>query len=103
MNWLDIVIIVTMGIAALMGYRTGVIKGFLSIIGIIVGVVLAGQFGDACVFYTLIQSREYGFKNYWVEDAILYQTRSLKNVMPPLIGSRWAKLTNARQLDSVFG
>jgi membrane protein required for colicin V production len=45
-NWLDIVIIVTMGIAALMGYRTGVIKGFLSIIGIIVGVVLAGQFGD---------------------------------------------------------
>lgn len=46
MNWLDIVIIVTMGIAALMGYRTGVIKGFLSIIGIIVGVVLAGQFGD---------------------------------------------------------
>ena len=46
MNWLDIVIIVTMGIAALMGYRTGVIKGFLSIIGIIVGVVLAGKFGD---------------------------------------------------------
>ncbi len=46
MNWLDIVIIVTMGIAALMGYKTGVIKGFLSIIGIIVGVVLAGQFGD---------------------------------------------------------
>ena len=47
MNWLDIVIIVTMGIAALMGYRTGVIKGFLSIIGIIVGVVLAGQLGDS--------------------------------------------------------
>jgi membrane protein required for colicin V production len=46
MNWLDIVIIVTMGIAALMGYRTGVIKGFLSIIGMIVGVVLAGQFGE---------------------------------------------------------
>ncbi len=46
MNSLDIVIIVTMGIAALMGYRTGVIKGFLSIIGIIVGVVLAGQIGD---------------------------------------------------------
>ena len=49
MNWLDIVIIVTMGIAALMGYRTGVIKGFLSIIGIIVGVVLAGQFGDTVI------------------------------------------------------
>ncbi len=46
MNWLDIVILVTTGIAALMGYRTGVIKGFLNIIGIIVGVVLAGQIGD---------------------------------------------------------
>lgn len=66
-------------------------------------IVLAGQFGDACVFYTLIQSREYGFKNYWLEDSVLYQTRSLKNVMPPLIGSRWAKLTNAGQLDSAFG
>lgn len=62
-------------------------------------VVLAGQFGDACVLYTLIQSREYGFKNYWLEDSVLYQTKVLKNVMPPLIGSRWAKLTNTRQLD----
>jgi membrane protein required for colicin V production len=45
MNWLDIVIIASMGFAGLMGYKTGVIKGFLSIIGIIVGVVLAGQIG----------------------------------------------------------
>ena len=46
MNWLDIVISVTMGIAAFIGYKTGVIKGFLSIIAVIGGVVLAGQFGD---------------------------------------------------------
>ena len=54
MNWLDILIIATMAFAGLMGYRTGVIKGFLSIIGIIVGVVLAGQIGgnvgDALTF-----------------------------------------------------
>ena len=46
MNWLDIVIIASMAFAGLMGHRTGVIKGFLSIIGIIVGVVLAGQIGS---------------------------------------------------------
>ena len=46
MNWLDISIIVVMGVAAVMGYRIGAIKGFLSIIGIIFGVVLAGQIGE---------------------------------------------------------
>ena len=46
MNWLDISIIVVMGIAGFMGYRVGAIKGFLSIIGIIFGVVLAGQIGE---------------------------------------------------------
>lgn len=46
MNWLDISIIVVMGIAGFMGYRIGAIKGFLSIIGIIFGVVLAGQIGE---------------------------------------------------------
>ncbi len=46
MNWLDISIIVVMGVAAFMGYRIGAIKGFLSIIGIIFGVVLAGQIGE---------------------------------------------------------
>ena len=34
-------------------------------------VVLCGQYGDACVFYTLIQSREFGFMSYYVEDALL--------------------------------
>ena len=38
-------------------------------------VALCGQFGDACVFYTLIQSREFGYRNAWVEDAILYQSQ----------------------------
>ena len=46
MNWLDIVIIALMGISALMGYKTGVIKGFLSIIGIIVGVTVGGGEGS---------------------------------------------------------
>lgn len=65
-------------------------------------VVLCGQFGDACVFYTLIQSREYGYKNSWVEDAVLYQTQGTKDIMPCLIGSRWADLVKAEQLSAIL-
>lgn len=61
-------------------------------------IVLCGQFGNGCVLYTMIQSREYGYHNYWVEDAILYQGQPFQEVMPPLIGSRWAKLTTADQV-----
>ncbi len=44
MNWLDIVILVAIAIAAFMGLRMGLIKTVLVLAGIIVGVVLAGQF-----------------------------------------------------------
>ncbi len=65
-------------------------------------VVLCGQFGDACVFYTLIQSREFGYGNSWVEDAVLYQSQGMKDVMPRLIGSRWANLVRAEQLSVIL-
>jgi len=44
MNWLDIVILVALAIAAVMGLKFGLIKAVLLLAGIIVGVVLAGQF-----------------------------------------------------------
>ena len=44
MNWLDIVIIVAIGIAALIGLKIGLIKAVLSLAGLIVGVILAGHF-----------------------------------------------------------
>ena len=62
--------------------------------------VLCGQFGNGCVFYTLIQSRELGYDNIWLEDAILYQGQPFKDAMPPLIGSRWARLAETHQLIS---
>ncbi|MCC7353623.1 MAG: cysteine hydrolase [Anaerolineae bacterium] len=59
---------------------------------------LCGQFGNACVFYSLIQSREFGFKNYWIEDALLYGNQTVKDLLSPLVGSQWAVLTRAAQL-----
>ena len=46
MNWLDIVIIVLIGIPTLIGLKIGVIKAILSLAGVIVGVILAGQYHD---------------------------------------------------------
>jgi len=44
MNWLDIIILVVLVIAAFMGLRMGLIKAVLLLAGIIVGVVLAGHY-----------------------------------------------------------
>ena len=44
MNWLNIVIIVVLAISTFRGLKTGIIKAVLSLAGLIVGVILAGQF-----------------------------------------------------------
>lgn len=44
MSWLDIVLIVVIAISAFMGLRIGLIKAILSLVGVIVGVILAGRF-----------------------------------------------------------
>jgi membrane protein required for colicin V production len=44
MNWLDIIILILLVVPALIGLKIGIIKAVLTVIGIIVGVVLAGRF-----------------------------------------------------------
>ena len=44
MNWLDIVLIVALVIPTFIGLKQGIIKAALSFAGLIVGVVLAGNF-----------------------------------------------------------
>ena len=46
MNWLDIVILVPIAINAFVGFGKGLIKMVFTLIGVILGVVLAGQFYD---------------------------------------------------------
>jgi len=46
MNWLDVVIIIVAVICAYIGFRQGIITAAFTIIGLIVGIVLAGQFAD---------------------------------------------------------
>jgi membrane protein required for colicin V production len=51
MNWLDIVILVVVAIVTFIGARVGIIKALLSLVGLIVGVILAGR------YYTLLAER----------------------------------------------
>ena len=44
MSWLDIILIVLIAGATLVGLRIGIIKAVLSLIGVIVGVILAGRY-----------------------------------------------------------
>jgi len=44
MHWLDIVILVVVGIATFLGFKFGLIKIALSLVGVIVGVILAGLY-----------------------------------------------------------
>jgi len=44
MSWLDLVIVVVLAVGAFLGLRMGIIKAVLSLAGVIVGVVLAGQY-----------------------------------------------------------
>lgn len=44
MNWLDILILVALVVPAFIGLRMGIIRAALSLVGLIVGVVLAGNF-----------------------------------------------------------
>ena len=46
MNWLEIVILVPIAINAFVGFGKGLIKMVLSLVGVILGVFLAGQFYD---------------------------------------------------------
>ena len=61
-------------------------------------VVLTGQYGGACVFYSLIQSREFGFANYWPCDAILHASAVDQAMITPLVGTRWATLATATHI-----
>lgn len=46
MNWLDVILLILLGFSAFCGLRRGLIKTVFSIIGVIVGIMLASRFYD---------------------------------------------------------
>ena len=47
MNWLDIVLLVALAIPTFIGLKQGLIKAVLSLVGLIIGVILASNFYEA--------------------------------------------------------
>ena len=47
MNWLDIVLLVALAIPTFIGLKQGLIKSVLSLVGLIIGVILASNFYEA--------------------------------------------------------
>jgi membrane protein required for colicin V production len=47
MNWLDIVLLIVIAVFTVMGIKQGIIKVLFTLVGGIVGVVLAGRFSDS--------------------------------------------------------
>lgn len=47
MNWLDIAIIVVLGILTVLGVKRGLIKSLVPLVGVVLGIVLAGKFHHA--------------------------------------------------------
>jgi membrane protein required for colicin V production len=43
MNWLDVLILVIIGVATFSGLRTGLIKAIFTLAGVIIGIILAGR------------------------------------------------------------
>ncbi len=51
MNWLDIVILIVLAVSVIGGIKNGLIKSLFGLLGLIVGVVLAGRFYIALADY----------------------------------------------------
>jgi membrane protein required for colicin V production len=46
MNWLDVILLILLGLSTFNGLRRGLVKTVFSIIGVIVGIILASRFYD---------------------------------------------------------
>jgi len=46
MNWLDLVLVIVVGLSAFMGLKIGLIRAAFTALGVLVGSVLGGQFSD---------------------------------------------------------
>ena len=65
-------------------------------------VAIAGQYGNACCFYSLIHSREAGFNNIWLEDGLVYGSETYKQLFQAIVGANWARLATCAEVSSAL-
>ena len=94
MGWVDIVAVAILVLAALSGYRRGLVAGALSLVGLVGGVVLGlrlapavlGDAAGAVAFVTLGAAAAGGLLGQWLGGLVGGWARTSLGVVPPL---RW--------------
>jgi len=100
MNWLDIVLIVVLALATLMGVWRGIISMVIPLAGIIVGIVLAGHFYGTVGGWLPIGNPEYA---KWVAYAIIIAFVFIVAVILTIIVTRFVKWAFLGWVDHLGG
>ncbi len=86
MNWLDVVLILFLVLTTFMGLRQGIIRLVLPLVGLIVGIILAGQHYDTVGGWLPIANPEYA---KWAAYAVILLSTLLVAFILSIILSRF--------------
>jgi membrane protein required for colicin V production len=100
MNWFDIVLIVVLALVTFLGLRRGLISMVIPLVGLIIGVVLAGQHYGTVGGWLPIENAEYAG---WAGYAIILVTVFIAAVILARILRRFIRLVFLGWIDRLGG
>jgi len=100
MNWFDIVLIIVLALATFLGFRRGIISMVLPLVGLIVGIILAGQHYGTVGGWLPIENSEYAG---WAGYAIILVATFIAAVILASILRRFIRLILLGWVDRLGG
>jgi len=100
MNWFDIVLIAVLALATLMGFWRGLISMVLPLVGLIIGVVLAGRYCGTVGGWLPIENAQYAG---WAGYAIILVAVLIVAVILAIVLRRFVKLVLLGWIDRLGG
>jgi membrane protein required for colicin V production len=100
MNWLDIVLIAVLALATFLGFRRGIIAMVFPIVGLIIGVILAGHYYATVGGWLPIDNEEYAG---WAGYAIIIVVVLIVSVILASVLRRFIRLVLLGWVDRLGG
>ena len=100
MNWLDIVLIAVLALATFLGFRRGIIAMVLPIVGLIIGVVLAGHYYGPVGGWLPIDNQQHAG---WAGYAIIIVVVLIVSVILASVLRRFIRLVLLGWVDRLGG
>ena len=100
MNWLDIVLIAVLALATFLGFRRGIISMVLPIVGLIIGVVLAGHYYGTVGGWLPIDNQQHAG---WAGYAIIIVVVLIVSVILASVLRRFIRLVLLGWVDRLGG